>query len=240
MTHCLLVDDDAEIRDLLGRYLAGFGMTVDCVPDLTTARARFPGEGARDAASPYHVVLLDVMLPDGSGTDLCRDLRRRWPGLALLMLTAKGDPISRIVGLEIGADDYIAKPFQPRELVARINAVLRRAGQRPPPTALRFAGWTFDRQQRELTSPDGVRTALSKAEFRLLSAFVDHPHKVLSRERLLDLTRGPDDEGDVSDRSIDLAVSRLRQKLGGQAHGPDGGLIRTVRGAGYQFHTEVQ
>jgi two-component system, OmpR family, response regulator len=155
------------------------------------------------------------------------------------MLTAQGDPISRVLGLELGADDYIAKPFEPRELVARINAVLRRAAApRAAPSVggtLRFAGWALDETQRQLHAPDGVLVPLSNAEFRLLKAFTDHPGQVLGRERLLELTRAPGAE--PTDRSVDLAVSRLRQKLGGAARGSE--LIRTLRGSGYQFTGEV-
>ena len=156
------------------------------------------------------------------------------------MLTAQGDPASRIVGLELGADDYLPKPFEPRELVARINAVLRRAGSvsgrstqstEQPDAVVRFNGWVFDRLRRQLSSPQQVVLALSSAEFRLLSAFVDHPRRVLSRDRLLDLAHAPGVE--ITGRSIDLAVSRLRQKL------DDPALIRTVRGEGYSFDADL-
>ena len=161
------------------------------------------------------------------------------------MLTAQGDPASRVVGLELGADDYLPKPFEPRELVARINAVLRRAGPSrtsaagpggEPAAVLCFKGWTFDRLARQLKSPQQVVVALSSAEFRLLAAFVDNPRRVLSRDRLLDLSRAPG--VDVTDRAIDLAVSRLRQKLGDSPREPT--LIRTVRGEGYVFDADVE
>ncbi|MEP6876834.1 MAG: winged helix-turn-helix domain-containing protein, partial [Burkholderiales bacterium] len=151
----------------------------------------------------------------------------------------------RIVGLELGADDYLPKPFEPRELVARINAVLRRAApgrgagaaaSSGPATRVAFRGWVFDRLSRELRSPDNVIVALSSAEFRLLGAFVDHPRRVLSRDRLLDLSRSPG--ADITDRAMDLAVSRLRQKLGDSPR--EAGLIRTVRGEGYAFDADVE
>jgi two-component system OmpR family response regulator len=156
------------------------------------------------------------------------------------MLTALGDPISRVLGLELGADDYVAKPFEPRELVARIHAVLRRsrrgtAGDGDTDGPVHFAGWQFDRLKRQLLSADQVVLPLSAAEFRLLSAFVQHAGRVLSRDRLIELTRAPGVE--VNDRSVDLAVSRLRGKLGDPPRDPQ--LIRTVRGEGYLFDAKV-
>jgi two-component system, OmpR family, response regulator len=237
MPRCLLVDDDAEIRTLVADYLHRFGFSVLAAGDAAAMRMALVRE-------PFDVVLLDLMLPDANGLDLCRWLRHTHPALPVLMLTAQGDPISRVLGLELGADDYIAKPFEPRELVARINAVLRRAAAprvapsvgKPQRFAARhFAGWALDETLRELRAPDGVLVPLSNAEFRLLKAFTDHPGQVLGRERLLDLTRAPGAE--PTDRSVDLAVSRLRQKLGAAARG--GELIRTLRGSGYQFTGEV-
>jgi two-component system OmpR family response regulator len=164
-------------------------------------------------------------------------------GLPVVMLTAQGDPASRVLGLELGADDYLGKPFEPRELVARIHAVVRRARKGGGSAAdgaaftriVRFEGWTFDRMLRQLVSPERVVVALSSAEYRLLSAFVERPGRVLSRERLIELTRAPGVE--VNDRSIDLAVSRLRQKLGDPPREPR--LIRTLRGEGYLFDVQV-
>ena len=241
MPRALLVDDDPELRALLAEYLRGYGLQVTAVADGAALR-RTLGAGSFD------VLLLDLMLPDANGLDLCRWVRQT-STLPVIMLTAQGDPASRIVGLELGADDYLPKPFEPRELVARINAVLRRTGtaalsqspqsrQQPAAPAgavLHFNGWAFDRLRRHLVSPTRVVVALSNAEFRLLSAFVDHPRRVLSRERLLELARAPG--VDVTDRSVDLAVSRLRQKLGDSPREP--GLIRTVRGEGYLFDVEV-
>ncbi len=236
MVHVLLVDDDADLRTLMAGYLQQYGMRVTALADGAALRRTLP-TGLPGMADPFDVLLLDVMLPDANGLDLCRWVRASHP-LPVIMLTAQGDPASRIVGLELGADDYLPKPFEPRELVARIHAVLRRSGlaSAAPAAAqteavVRFNGWVFDRLRRQLSSPQQVLLALSSAEFRLLSAFVDHPRRVLSRERLLDLAHAPGAE--VTDRSIDLAVSRLRQKLA------DPALIRTVRGEGYSFEADL-
>jgi two-component system OmpR family response regulator len=230
-THCLVVDDDAAIRQLLQGYLQQHGISSETLADGAALRKRLPQGGAQ-------LLVLDLMLPDDNGLALCQWAKQQQPGLPVIMLTAQGDPISRVLGLELGADDYLGKPFEPRELVARIKAVLRRghADAAPPPGhEQRFAGWTFDRLRRQLRAPDGVLLALSAAEYRLLAAFVDHSGRVLSRDRLLDLTRAPGTE--VNDRSIDLAVSRLRGKLGRQPGAPV--LIRTLRGEGYLFDTPV-
>jgi len=234
MIHALLVDDDPELRTLMSGYLQQYGMRVTALADGAALRRTLP-TGAGD---PFNVLLLDVMLPDANGLDLCSWVRASY-SLPVIMLTAQGDPASRIVGLELGADDYLPKPFEPRELVARINAVLRRAGtaRNAPATAtqagsvVRFNGWVFDRLHRQLTSPQQVVLALSSAEFRLMSAFVDYPRRVLNRDRLIDLAHAPG--VDVTGRSIDLAVSRLRQKLA------DPTLIRTVRGEGYSFEVDL-
>ena len=232
MTHCLLVDDDPQIRELLLGYLRGFGFAVQAVPDGRTLRRTL-------AASMPDVLLLDLMLPDEDGLALCQWVKQTRPTLPVIMLTAQGDPMSRVLGLELGADDYLPKPFEPRELVARIKAVLRRgaAAASPPASAamVRFDGWAFDRLRRELRARDGTVLALSAAEFRLLSAFVDHAGKVLARERLIELTRSGD--ADVGGRSVDLAVSRLRAKLGDARSGQP--LIRTLRGEGYLFDVKV-
>ena len=235
VTRCLLVDDDDEIRQSVAGFLQTFGMAVLTAPDGRTTRRLL-------ATEPVDVVLLDVMLPDESGLELCTWLHASRPELPVIMLTALGDTASRVVGLELGADDYLAKPFEPRELVARIHAVVRRTKDRTGPATLRpdesirFAGWRFDTQRRQLLSPDGVVVALSSAEYRLLSAFVARPRRLLSREQLLEMTRAPG--VDISDRSIDLAVSRLRQKIGDGAR--ETPLIRTVRGEGYCFEALVE
>jgi two-component system OmpR family response regulator len=235
MIRCLVVDDDGEIRGALQDFLQRFGMQVTSASDGRQMRQ------AMSAAS-FDVVVLDIMLPDESGLDLCRWIVRQH-ATPVIMLTAQGDPGSRIVGLEMGADDYLGKPFEPRELVARIHAVLRRAakgaalpGEPPATRQLGFEGWSFDRLLRQLVSPQQVVVALSSAEFRLLSAFVERPGRVLSRDQLIELTRAPG--VDVNDRSIDLAVSRLRQKLGDSSREPR--LIRTLRGEGYVFDAKVQ
>ncbi|MBV8380789.1 MAG: response regulator transcription factor [Paucibacter sp.] len=228
MLRCLVVDDDAEIRCALADYLQRFSVAVQTAADGPQMRRALAGAN-------FDVVVLDLMLPGESGLVLCQWLQRERPALPVLMLTAQGDPASRIVGPELGADDYLAKPFEPRELVARLHALTRRqsklqraAGEQREVT---FRGWRFDPMLRQLLSPQGVVVALSSAEYRLLIAFVENPMRVLSRDQLLDLTRA---RGvDVSDRSVDLAVSRLRAKLGGE------GLIRTLRGAGYLFDAEV-
>ena len=235
MIHVLLVDDDAELRTLVADYLERYGLRVTALATGAELRRMFT------SGQPYDVLLLDLMLPDANGLDLCR-LVRATSNLPIIMLTAQGDPTSRIIGLELGADDYLGKPFEPRELVARIHAVLRRTGPGrgapgdEPPRRVRFKGWVLDRLQRELRSPDQVLVALSAAEFRLLSAFVDHPRRVLSRDRLIDLSRSAD--AVVTDRAIDLAVSRLRGKLGDTPREP--ALIRTVRGEGYVLDADVE
>jgi two-component system OmpR family response regulator len=247
MTHALIVDDDIELHTLVADYLQRYGMRVTALASGSDLRRALPQAGSgsgsgNDGVPPFDVLLLDLMLPDASGLDLCRWVRGI-SSLPIILLTARGDPASRIVGLELGADDYLAKPFEPRELVARIGAVLRRSGpgrgpalSSPTPAALlHFKGWTFDRLGRRLRSPQQVVVALSNAEFRLLAAFVDHPRRVLSRDRLLDLSRSPGIE--VTDRAIDLAVSRLRQKLGDTPREP--ALIRTMRGEGYLFDADV-
>jgi two-component system OmpR family response regulator len=231
--HILVVDDHREIRDLLSRYLANNGFRV------TTAEG---GEAMKRAlrASSIDLVVLDSMMPGEDGLVLCRQLRASTE-LPVIMLTAIADDPDRVVGLELGADDYLTKPFNPRELLARIKAVLRRAHSLPPqkqPLAgdkLRFERWTLDVAQRELIGEDGVAVPLSTAEFLLLSAFLKHPKIVLNRDQLLDLTRGR--EAHLFDRSIDNQVSRLRKKIEPDPSKPT--LIKTVWGGGYLFTAEV-
>jgi two-component system OmpR family response regulator len=235
---CLLVDDDLDIRLAVQAYLERYGMAVRAAEDGPAMRRAL-------AEQSFDVLLLDVMLPGEDGLELCREVVQSME-LPVIMLTAQGDPVSRVLGLELGADDYVGKPFEPRELVARIHAVLRRSrrGQggaaAGTPAAegagqLRFSGWRFDRLRRELVSADGVTVSLSAAEFRLLSAFAERAGRVLAREQLVELTRVPGVE--VNERSIDLGVSRLRQKLGDSPREP--ALIRTVRGEGYLFDAQV-
>jgi two-component system, OmpR family, response regulator len=223
MIRCLLVDDDEAIRTLLVDFLQQHGMAVEALADGASFRGRV-------ADADVDLLLLDLMLPDDDGLALCRWIKQQRPALPVIMLTAQGDPISRVLGLEIGADDYVPKPFEPRELVARIRAVLRRgqAVATAAGTVVAFAGWRFDRLQRALRAPDGTVVPLSATEFRLLDALIEHAGQVLSRERLLQLTQGGG--AAASERSIDLAVSRLRGKLGETGGAP---LIRTMRGAGY-------
>jgi two-component system OmpR family response regulator len=233
-THLLIVDDDREIRDLLGRFLTRHGYRV------TTAR---DGREMRKALADWRIdlIVLDLMLPGEDGLSLCRRLRAD-SSIPIIMLTAMGEETDRIVGLEMGADDYVPKPFNPRELLARIKAVLRRAdgglaSERATGDAImHFAGWTLDLARRRLGSPDDVIVDLSSGEFDLLVAFVEHPRRVLSRDQLLDLTHG---RATVPfDRSIDIQVSRLRRKIEADPKAPE--LIKTVRGGGYMFTAAVE
>ncbi len=233
--HILVVDDDREIRTLLGEYLQQQGYRVTTVAD---------GRGLRATVetSRPDVIILDVMLPGDDGLTLCRELRAR-SGVPIIMLTARGDETDRIVGLELGADDYVAKPFSPRELLARIKSVLRRARSLPDNLqgddasgVFRFAGWTLDAATRNLTSPQGVVVALSGTDFRLLKIFVDHPNRVLTRDQLIDLMLSR--EAGPYDRAIDVQVSRLRQRLNEDAKDP--AIIKTVRGQGYVFAAHVE
>ena len=232
--HVLVVDDHRDIRDLLGKFLVQHGFRTSIAEGAATAR-RILRESAVD------VVVLDVMMPGEDGLSLCRHVRET-SGLPVILLTAADAETDRIVGLEIGADDYVTKPFNPRELVARIRAVLRRTNALPPGRPapegerLRFDDWTLDLQARELMGPDGVGVALSTGEFLLLNAFLMHPKRVLSREQLLDLTRGR--AAEVFDRSIDNQVSRLRRKIEPDPKSPR--LIKTVWGGGYTFTADVE
>jgi two-component system, OmpR family, response regulator len=233
--HILVVDDDREIRDLLARFLVKHGLRV------TTARDGVEMMKALDDRR-IDLVVLDLMLPGEDGLSLTQRLRSKGETIPVVMLTAMGEDTDRIVGLEMGADDYLAKPFNPRELLARIKAVLRRSQGALPVAAgatggtrLSFAGWKVDMATRDLTSPDGVVMTLSAGEFDLLQAFVEHPRRVLSRDQLLDLARGR--AAVPFDRSIDIQVSRLRRKLGDDAKEPQ--MIKTVRGGGYLFTPEV-
>ncbi|MDH4149807.1 MAG: response regulator [Betaproteobacteria bacterium] len=231
--HILVVDDDREIRALLDEYLQKQGYRVTALAD---------GRGLRAAVetSRPDVIILDVMLPGEDGLTLCRELRAR-STVPIIMLTARGDETDRIVGLELGADDYVAKPFSPRELLARIKSVLRRSRSLPENLqtdesgVFRFAGWTLDCATRNLKSPQGVIVALSGTDFRLLKIFVDHPNRVLTRDQLIDLMLSRD--AGPYDRAIDVQVSRLRQRLGEDAKDP--AIIKTMRGQGYVFAAHV-
>jgi two-component system OmpR family response regulator len=231
--HILVVDDDAEIRSLLREYLQKHGYRVTAVAD---------GRAMQAALAPARpdLVVLDLMLPGEDGLSLCRTLRAR-SSLPVIMLTARGEETDRIVGLEMGADDYLAKPFSPRELLARIRSVLRRTRSLPdnlaPETvsAFRFGGWTLDAATRNLTAPDGVVIPLSGTEYRLLRIFLAHPNRVLTRDQLIDLMNSRDAE--AFDRAIDVQVSRLRHRLREDAREPT--IIKTVRSQGYVLAAHV-
>ena len=232
--HVLVVDDDAEIRSLLRDYLQKNGYRVTAVAD---GRAMW---AALEEAHP-DLVVLDVMLPGDDGLTLCRDLRAK-SELPIIMLTARGEETDRIVGLEMGADDYLPKPFNPRELLARIKTILRRTRTLPEnlqPEAsgtLRFGGWSLDTATRDLLSPAGVVIALSGTEYKLLRIFLAHPGRVLNRDQLIDLMLSRD--ASPFDRSIDVQVSRLRHRLGDTAKEP--AIIKTVRGEGYVLSVPVE
>lgn len=235
--HILVVDDDREIRDLLGRFLVKHGLRVS-----TAADGRQMHAALEDNA--INLIVLDVMMPGEDGLTLTRKLRGANNRLPIIMLTAMGEDTDRIVGLEMGADDYMPKPFNPRELLARIKAVLRRFEDTSaaPPTSddgvevVTFAGWTFDLSARELTGPTGESIELSGGEFELLQAFVRHPARVLSRDQLLDIARGRNAQ--PFDRAIDVQVSRLRKKIELDPTTPT--FIKTVRGGGYMFTPKVR
>jgi two-component system OmpR family response regulator len=237
--HILIVDDDREIRDLLSRFLVKHGYRVSLAVDGRDMAQRL-------ADSAIDLIVLDVMLPGEDGLALCRRLRAQ-SAIPVIMLTAMGEEIDRIVGLEMGADDYLGKPFNPRELLARIRAVLRRAAdpvRRLRPGAaegeradrLAFAGFVLDLGKRALIDASGSLVPLSTGEYELLVAFAEHPQRVLTRDQLLDLARGRDAQ--PFDRSIDVQVSRLRRKLEPDPHEPT--LIKTVRGGGYMLAVEVR
>jgi two-component system OmpR family response regulator len=232
--HLLIVDDDAEIRSLLGNYLQKNGYR-------TTAVAEGKGMLAALEKGRVDLIVLDLMLPGDDGLVLCRNLRAR-SDIPVIMLTARGEDMDRILGLEMGADDYLPKPFNPRELLARIKSILRRAkalsGNMATVDAarVRFAGWELDTISRQLVSPQGVVVSLSGSEYRLLQIFLNHPNRVLNRDQLMDLMRGR--ETDPFERSIDVQISRLRHRLADDAKEPT--IIKTVRGEGYILATQVE
>jgi two-component system OmpR family response regulator len=246
MITCLVVDDDPELCRLVEEHLGRYGLDVrsaDCARGMRSELER----GGVD------VVLLDLMLPDGDGIELCRELRRH-SKMPLIVLSAHSDSITRVLSLEIGADDYVAKPFEPRELLARIHALMRRStgclASAPPasapggarldpvatPGSKSFAGWQFDWRNRMLISPQNVGLPLSNVEYRLLAAFAERPGEVLSRTQLAEMTRSAM-HTETSERLIDLAVSRLRAKLRDAPENPR--FIHTVRGRGYQFAPDL-
>jgi two-component system OmpR family response regulator len=231
--HILVVDDDREIRRLLERYLAEHGFRVSTAADGRQMMRTL-------ALGRIELIVLDLMLPGEDGLGLCRRVRQA-SQVPILMLTAVAAETDRIIGLELGADDYLSKPFNPRELVARIRAILRRGNglaeaQSRRGEAYAFEGWRLNRVRRELQSPDGVLVPLSRGEIELLLAFVEHPQRVLNRDQLLDLAYGR--SGGLFDRSIDVQVSRLRHKIEADPAQPK--LIKTVRGDGYLFAAEVK
>ena len=236
-TRLLIVDDDPGIRELTAGFLAMHGYLVDVAEDGVTMRAAL-------AQQDYALVVLDVMMPGEDGLSILRSLDRA-VAPPVIIVSVIGEEVDRIVGLEMGADDYVAKPASPRELLARIRSVLRRGGGRaaslqapPERDVLRFAGWRLNPLARELFDPDDVMINLSDGEFRLLMALVGHPRRVLTRDFLLDQSRGANAE--YFDRAIDVQVSRLRRKLG-RTDGRGGDeLIRTVRNEGYMFTADVE
>ena len=231
--HILVVDDHSEIRDLLKRFLEQHGMRVSCARDGKEMKRLLDER-------EFDLLVLDLMMPGEDGLTLCRELRVK-SRLPIIMLTAMGEETDRIIGLEMGADDYLAKPFNPRELLARIKAVMRRtqAEIQPVPETLigdlRFDCWLLDFNRRELVDEEGVGMSLSTAEFDLLKVFLERPQRVLSRDQLLDLARGR--EAVAFDRAIDTLVSRLRRKLERDPKNPE--LIKTIWGGGYLFAADV-
>src|SRR5882672_11043699 len=233
--HILIVDDQKEICDVVQEYLAGEGYRVSTAHD---------GGGMRRVLgqSQVDLVILDLMLPGEDGLTLARTLRDEQSGIGIIILTGRGETVDRIIGLEMGADDYLPKPFHLRELLARVKSVLRRVqsrtaeGAQPARSRARFAGWSLDLSSRELTSPAAEAVRLTTGEFDLLAAFVSNANQVLSRDRLLDLARNR--EAGPFDRTIDVQVGRLRRKLEDDPQNPS--LIKTVRGSGYIFTPPVE
>jgi two-component system OmpR family response regulator len=227
----LVVDDEAALREPLAEYLSRQGFEVAQAPSAADARTLLRED------SP-DLVLLDIMMPGEDGLSLCRHLVEA-KAIPTIFLTAKGEATDRIVGLEIGADDYVVKPFEPRELVARIRSVLRRAtrgAQTADNELFEFEGWKLDPLKRRLIDPEGAVVAISSVEFRLLMAFLEHPRQVLDRDRLLDMVQGR--EAHLFDRAVDNQVSRLRRKIELDSRNPQ--LIQTVWGGGYMLAADVK
>jgi DNA-binding response OmpR family regulator len=220
--HILMVDDDVDLNALVTEYLARFGHRLV----TATNAARGMAELRRERPD---LIILDIMLPDTDGLTLCREIRTEFD-VPIIMLTARGEVADRVLGLELGADDYLSKPFEPRELVARIQSVIRRSANRESPQALVADGLSLEKETRRV-SLDGNDIDLTTMEFELLSVLMESHGRVLSRNRLIERLRGID--ADVYDRSIDMLVSRLRDKLGDDSHSPR--FIKTVRLTGYQF-----
>src|SRR5215468_483671 len=232
--HILIVDDQREICDLVQEYLSGEGYRVSTAQDGAEMRRAM-------AQSPIDLVILDLMLPGEDGLMLARSLRQE-STVGIIILTGRGEIVDRIIGLEMGADDYLPKPFHLRELLARVKSVLRRVSSRtaeqqaPSRSKARFAGWNLDLSSRELFSPTGEEVRLTTGEFDLLAAFVSNANQVLTRDRLLDLARNR--EAGPFDRTIDVQVGRLRRKLEDDPQRPT--MIKTVRGSGYIFTPSVE
>ena len=230
--HVLLVDDEAALREPLAEYLIRQGFAVTQAASAAQARSHLRGQ------TP-DLVLLDIMMPGEDGLSLCRHLAES-RSIPTILLTAKGEATDRIVGLEIGADDYVVKPFDPRELVARIRSVLRRAARGSAPLAenelFEFDGWQLDPLKRRLRNSEGAAVAISSAEFRLLMAFLENPRRVLDRDRLLDMVQGR--EAHLFDRAVDNQISRLRRKIEVDSRNPQ--LIQTVWGGGYMLAADVK
>jgi two-component system OmpR family response regulator len=232
--HILIVDDQREICDLIQGYLTGEGYRVSIAHDGGEMRQIM-------SQSPVDLVILDLMLPGEDGLTLARSLREE-SGVGIIILTGRGETVDRIIGLEMGADDYLPKPFHLRELLARAKSVLRRASTRTldrqaaPRSRARFAGWNLDLASRELLSPAGEEVRLTTGEFDLLAAFVNNANKVLTRDQLLDIARNR--EAGPFDRTIDVQVGRLRRKLEDNPQKPT--MIKTVRGSGYIFTPTVE
>ncbi|MFJ1299908.1 response regulator [Pseudomonadota bacterium AL_CKDN230030165-1A_HGKHYDSX7] len=235
--HVMIVDDDREIRELAGNFLRKNGLQVTFAADGRQMWSQL-------ASTAVDLIVLDIMMPGDDGLVLCRELRSgKYRKIPVLLLTARGDDMDRVLGLEMGADDYLVKPFVARELLARIKAILRRTRMLPPNFQvtepgrhLRFGDWRLDTTARHLLDSDDTIVSLSGAEYRLLRVFLDHPQRVLNRDQLLNLTQGR--EADFLGRSIDLLVSRLRQRLREDAREP--AFIKTVRSEGYVFAAPVE
>jgi two-component system OmpR family response regulator len=233
-SNILIVDDDHEIRSLLADYLGANGYHALAAQDGIAMEKTLDRERV-------DLIVLDLNMPGDDGLTLCRKLRNR-SNIPVIMLTARSEPIDRILGLEMGADDYLPKPFEPRELLARIRSVLRRSHmatehsrESSAQRQIGFAGWTLDLTARHLVDPGGLIIMLSGAEFRLLQVFLEHPNRVLNRDQILNFTHGRD--ADPFDRSIDIQISRLRQKLNEDARSPQ--IIKTVRNGGYVLAVPV-
>ena len=233
-TMVAVIEDDPGIRDLVTDLLRREGFEVLAYADAASFFRSAPVER-------LDCLILDVMLPGEDGRSICRTLRAARPRLPILMVSAKGDDVDRIVGLEVGADDYLAKPFNARELLARVRAALRRlragseAAAGEEAAIYRFAGWTLSAGNRSLTAPDGALVNLTGGEFDLLLALVSHPQRVVTRDQLLDWTRGK--VATPFDRAVDVQLSRLRRKIGDDPREP--AMIRTIRGDGYMFAMPV-